>query len=229
MSEGTPEGGRQTKKTVRILIVDDHPIVREGLAARIGRQGDLQVCGEAEDVAGALELVKTAKPDLVIVDLSLKSGQGLDLIKKISLRAPDTKMLVSSMYDESLYAERALRAGALGYINKQEMSDKIIDAIRHVMEGKIFLSPRMTERLLQRAVGTTPQITPSPVESLSDRELEIFKMIGKGKTTRQIAGELHLSVKTVETQRENIKGKLSLTSSAELSREAVQWVMENGA
>jgi DNA-binding NarL/FixJ family response regulator len=138
-------------------------------------------------------------------------------------------MLVSSMYDESLYAERALRAGALGYVNKQEMSEKIIDAIRCVLDGKIYLSQRMTERLLQRAVGSTPQLAPSPIESLSDRELEVFKLIGKGRTTRQIAGELHLSVKTVETHRENIKSKLNVPNSVELGREAVQWVMENGS
>ena len=219
----------EARKTVKVLIVDDHPIVREGLAARIARQPDMTVCGEAEDVADALELVKTTQPDLIIVDLSLKSGQGIDLIKKVKARSEDTKMLVSSMYDESLYAERALRAGALGYINKQEMSDKIVDAIRQVMDGKIYLSPPMTERLLQRAVGSAPELIASPIESLSDRELEIFKMIGTGKTTRLIAGELHLSVKTVETHRENIKAKLDIPNSAELSREAVQWVMENGA
>jgi DNA-binding NarL/FixJ family response regulator len=226
MTETKASDGR---KIVKILIVDDHPIVREGLVARIIRQPDLTVCGEAEDVAGALELVRTAKPDLVIVDLSLKSSQGLDLIKKVAASAPSIKMLVSSMYDESLYAERALRAGAMGYVNKQEMSEKILDAIRCVLDGKIYLSPVMTERLLQRAVGSGSQIAPSPVESLSDRELEVFKMIGKGRTTRQIAAELHLSVKTIETHRENIKGKLNVPNSIELSREAVQWVMENGA
>ena len=209
--------------------MDDHPIVREGLAARIARQPDLSVCGEAEDVADALELVKTTRPDLVIVDLSLKSGQGLDLIKRIPACSENTKTLVSSMYDESLYAERALRAGALGYVNKQEMSEKIIEAIRHVLTGKIYLSPTMTERLLHRAVGSPPQLAQSPIETLSDRELEIFKMIGQGKTTRQIAGDLHLSIKTVETHRENIKSKLNILNAAELSRAAVQWVMENGA
>jgi DNA-binding NarL/FixJ family response regulator len=132
------------------------------------------------------------------------------------------------MYDESLYAERVLRAGALGYINKQELSEKIIDAIRDVLAGKIYLSKNMTERLLQRAVGSPPQLIQAPIDALSNRELEIFKMIGKGMTTRQIAGELHLSIKTVETHRENIKGKLDLPNSAELAREAVQWVMENG-
>ena len=137
-------------------------------------------------------------------------------------------MLVSSMYDESLYAERSLRAGALGYINKHEMSEKIVDAIRQVMQGKFYLSAHMRERLLQRVVGAAPQLVESPIESLSDRELEIFKMVGAGKTTRQIAAELYLSVKTVETHRENIKAKLDIPNSAELSREAVQWVMENG-
>jgi DNA-binding NarL/FixJ family response regulator len=214
---------------VKILIVDDHPIVREGLAARINRQPDLTVVGEAEDVADALELVKSTKPDLVVVDLSLKSGQGLDLIKKINATTDKIKTLVSSMYDESLYAERALRAGALGYVNKQEMSEKIIEAIRMVLAGKIYLSPVMTERLLHRAVGVPPELARNPVETLSDRELEIFRMIGNGKTTRQIAGELHLSVKTVETHRENIKGKLNIVNGAELGREAVRWVMENGA
>jgi len=216
------------QKTARIVIVDDHPIVREGLAGRINRAEGLEVCGEAEDVADALEIVKTENPDLVVVDLSLKSGQGLDLIKKIKARGMDTKILVSSMYDESLYAERVLRAGALGYVNKQELSEKIIDAIREVLAGKIYLSKHMTERLLQRAVGSPPQLVQSPIDALSNRELEIFKMIGKGMTTRMIAGELHLSIKTVETHRENIKGKLNLPNSAELAREAVQWVMENG-
>jgi DNA-binding NarL/FixJ family response regulator len=217
-----------SKRMARILIVDDHPIVREGLAARVAREADLEVCGEAEDIADALEKVEAMRPDLVIVDLSLKSGQGLDLIKKIKARFGDTKMLVSSMYDESLYAERTLRAGAMGYINKQEVAEKVIDAIRQVMAGKIYLSTHMTEKLLQRAVGTAGELPKSPIETLSDRELEVFKMIGNGMTTRHIAGDLHLSIKTVETHRENIKGKLNLPNSAELSREAVQWVMENG-
>lgn len=213
---------------IKVLIVDDHPIVREGLAARIAREPDMRVCGEAEDVLPALELVKAERPDLVVVDLSLKTGQGLELIKRIQSCAPQTKTLVSSMYDESLYAERALRAGAAGYVNKGEMSEKIIEAIREVLQGRIFLSPAMTERLLYRAVGSPPELVQSPIESLSDRELEIFKLIGQGKTTRAIAGELHLSIKTIETHRENIKTKLHLPNAAELSRAAVQWVMENG-
>ncbi len=220
---------QQGQRAVKILIVDDHPLVREGLAARIARQPDLEVCGEAEDVNDAFEIVKASNPDLVIVDLSLKTGQGLELIKKIKARNEHTKMLVSSMYDESLYAERALRAGASGYINKQEVSEKVIDAIRQVLAGKMYLSAKMTERLLHRAVGSPPQLVQSPIETLSDRELEVFKMIGKGLTTRQIANDLHLSVKTVETHRENIKAKLDIPNSAELGRQAVQWVMENGS
>ncbi len=216
------------RKRVQILIVDDHPIVREGIVARIAGQPDLQVCGEAEDIADALELMKNTEPDLVIVDLSLKSGQGIDLIKKIKARWVNTKMLVSSMYDELLYAERSLRAGAMGYINKQEMSEKLIEGIRQVLKGKIYLSPHMTERLLQRAVGTAQLLIQSPIENLSNRELEVFKLIGKGMTTRQIANGMHLSVKTVETHRENIKSKLDIPNGAELGRSAVQWVMENG-
>ncbi|MBI2807513.1 MAG: response regulator transcription factor [Planctomycetes bacterium] len=217
-----------TKPKIKILIVDDHPIVREGLAARLGREPDLDVCGEAEDVADALEKVKNCQPDLVIIDLSLKSSQGLDLIKRINASSPSTRTLVSSMFDESLYAERALRAGAQGYVNKQEMSEKIVDAIRQVLDGKIYLSSPMTERLLQRAVGAPPELSKSTTDILSDRELEIFRFIGQGKTTRQIAGDLHLSIKTIETHRENIKSKLNIGNAAELSREAVRWVMENG-
>jgi DNA-binding NarL/FixJ family response regulator len=209
---------------IRVLIVDDHPLVREGLAARIQRESDLTVCGEAEDISHTLALVKSTHPDLVIVDLSLKSGQGLELIKRIPSCSENTKTLVCSMYNESLYAERALHAGALGYINKQEMSEKIIEAIRHVLQGKIYLSPCMTARLLQQAIGSSPQRIRSPVEALSDRELEIFKLIGQGKTARQIADELHLSVKTIDTHRENIKKKLHLRNATELSCEAIQWV-----
>ena len=225
----TSNHSNQSRKTVKILIVDDHPLVREGLAARLAQEPDLVVCGEADDVGDALELVKTTQPDVIVVDLSLKSGQGLDLIKKVKARFENTKMLVSSMYDESLYAERALHAGAVGYINKQEVSDKIVEAIRQVMNGKLYLSATMTERLLQRAVGGSPQIARSPMEDLSDRELEVFKLIGAGKTTRHIAGELHISVKTVESHRENLKTKLDLANGTELGRAAVQWVIESGA
>jgi DNA-binding NarL/FixJ family response regulator len=217
-----------TETKYKILIVDDHPLVREGLASRITRQPDMEICGEAADVNEALALVKTTNPDLVIVDLSLRLSHGTDLIKQVKARGEGTKMLVSSMYDESLYAERVLRAGAMGYINKQEMPEKVIEAIRQVLAGKVYLSPSMTDRLLSRAIGKTGEIERSPIEKLSNRELEIFRLIGRGLTTRQIAKDLHLSVKTVETHRENIKSKLSVSNSAELSRQAVQWVLENG-
>ena len=216
-----------TKKAFRILIVDDHPMVREGLIARISRHSDLEVCGEAADIPEALVQLKEAIPDLVIVDISLKAGSGIDLIKQIKAQHEGTKMLVASMYDESLYAERALRAGAMGYINKQEMAEKVILAIRRVLSGKMYLSPQMTDRILHRALGGG-DAEGSPVGSLSDRELEIFGLIGQGRTTREIAGELHLSIKTVETHRENIKAKLNVKNSAELGRHAVQWVLENG-
>jgi DNA-binding NarL/FixJ family response regulator len=220
--------GKGATIKAKILIVDDHPIVREGLTARLNRQPDLEVCGEAEDVAEALEQVKKLSPDLVLVDLSLKSGEGLDLIKRIKARSSTTKMLVSSVYDETLYAERALHAGASGYINKQEITDKLIEAIRQVLSGKVYLSTKMVESLLQRAVGQMPQPGKSLVEALTNRELEIFRKIGQGMTTRQIAKHLHLSVKTVESHREHIKEKLHLHNTAELAREAIRWVLENG-
>jgi DNA-binding NarL/FixJ family response regulator len=211
----------------KILIVDDHPLVREGLAGRIARHPQLSVCGEAADPAEALEQVKLTQPDLVIIDLALKNGHGLNLIKEIKSRFPRVKMLVSSMYDEGLYAERCLRAGALGYIHKQEMSDKVLEAIHQVLSGRVYLSAAMTERLVHLNVGGWKDAGRSPVERLSDRELQVFEMIGKGLTTRQIATKLFVSVKTVETHRENIKSKLNLETSAELSRHAVRWALEN--
>jgi DNA-binding NarL/FixJ family response regulator len=218
------------KKPAKILIVDDHPLVREGLAVRIASQPDLKVCGEAADVAEAMERVKATAPDLVIIDLSLKSGHGLDLIKQIRAQYDQVKMLVASMYDESMFAERVLNAGALGYINKQEMPERILDAIRQVLLGKVYLSASMTERILHRlAAAPAPlEVGASPVTSLSNRELEVFELIGRGVKTSQIASRLHLSVKTIETHREKIKVKLNVKTSAELSRYAVQWVLENG-
>ncbi|MBI1850262.1 MAG: response regulator transcription factor [Planctomycetes bacterium] len=211
----------------RILIVDDHPLVRDGLAGRISKQPDLEVCGEAADVPGALRLVASTKPDLAIIDISLKGGDGLDLIKQVRARKFETKMLVASMYDEILYAERALRAGAMGYINKQELPEDMIDAIRQVLAGQIYLSAQMRNRLLQRTVGRGPVAIRSPIESLTDRELEIFQLIGRALTTRQIAEKLHLSIKTIETHRERLKMKLKAKNAAELSRQAVAWTIEN--
>lgn len=219
----------QTKKRARILIVDDHPAVREALASRIGRQADLEVCGEAADMTEALRLVANTQPDLAVVDISLKTGSGIDLIKRIKDRNDHVLMLVWSMHSESLYAERALRAGALGYINKDQATDKIIDAIRRVLEGKVYLSDTMAEKMLHRAVGgDRKEVTRSPLDALADRELEVFRLIGLGVKTAEIAERLHLSVKTVETYRDRIRQKLDLSDGTELAHYATQWVLGNG-
>lgn len=212
----------------RVLIVDDHPAVREALALRISRQPDLEICGEAADMAEAIQVFDATQPDVLVVDLSLRSGSGLDLIKRLKDRDASVRILVWSMHSESLYARRVLQAGALGYINKDQATDRIVEAIRRVLEGKVWLSDTMTEILLQRAVGANTQaLDVSPVDALSDRELEVFCLIGEGLKTATIAERLHLSVKTVETYRDRIRTKLNLTSGADLARAAAQWVLEN--
>ena len=216
-----------TPAPVKILIVDDHPSVREGLALRISLHADLEVCGEAESEDQAVALVKQLKPDLVLVDISLKSGHGLELIKRIRSLDPTVKMLVISGFQESLYAERACRAGAMGYLNKQESSERMIEAIRTVLGGERFLSPEISRRLISQALGSSDE-KKTPIEQLTDRELEIFRMIGEGLSTGLIANRLFLSTHTIDTHRENIKRKLTLNSAAELSRAAVQWFLENG-
>lgn len=220
---------RKPKKLNRILIVDDHPAVREALALKIGRQPDLEVCGEAADMTEALRLVADTQPDLAVVDISLKTGSGIDLIKRIKDRNASVQMLVWSMHSESLYAERALRAGALGYINKDQATDKIIEAIWRVLEGKVYLSDEMAEKMLHRAVGgARKESTRSPLDALADRELEVFRLIGQGVKTAEIAERLHLSVKTIETYRDRIRQKLDLSHGTELAHYATQWVLENG-
>lgn len=210
----------------RILIVDDHPMVREGLRLRMSTQPDLQVCGEAETEQQALVLVQEFNPDLVLIDISLKTGHGIDLVKQIKSRHPTVKMLVISGFQESLYAERALHAGALGYLNKQESNDKVLIAIRTVLAGQHYFSPEITQRLIKQALGT-PLEKKTSIESLTDRELEIFRMIGQGLTSGAIANSLFLSTHTIDTHRENIKRKLNLKNAGELTRAAVQWVLEN--
>ncbi|MBM3272863.1 response regulator transcription factor [Candidatus Kaiserbacteria bacterium] len=212
---------------VRILIVDDHPSVREGLALRISLDSDLEVCGEAESEDQALELVKQTSPELVLVDISLKSGHGIELIKRIRSLDPAIKMLVITGFQESLYAERAFRAGALGYLNKQESNEKMIEAIRTVLAGERFISPEISRRLINQALGAS-DVTKTPIERLTDRELEIFRMIGEGLTTSAIANRLFLSTHTIDTHRENIKRKLGAKNAGELNRQAVQWLLENG-
>jgi len=182
------------------------------------------VCGQAEDAYDAMEAIKTLKPDLVIVDISLKEKSGIEVIKDIKSRYPTLTVLILSMHDESLYAERALRAGAKGYIMKQEATEKVITAIRKVLSGQVYVSNRMAARMVGKFVGGGPDVGASEIDRLSDRELEVFCLIGQGHGTREIAEKLHLSVKTIETYRAHIKEKLNLTSAAELLRYAIRWV-----
>jgi len=216
--------GRLRKR--RILIVDDHPIIHRGLAEVIAREPDMEVCGGADNVVDALKQVEATRPDLVVVDVTLKDSNGIELIGEIASRSQDTKTVVWSMFDEKIFAERAIRAGAMGYINKKEPIERLVVAIREVLSGNFCLSPGMTNRLLQRASGSKP-MDEDPVRRLSNRELEVFEMIGQGLTTKQIAHKLDLSPKTVEAHRENVKAKLELKNSGELSRRAVLWVLEN--
>jgi DNA-binding NarL/FixJ family response regulator len=217
------------KRVARVLIVDDHPAVREALTIRLSREPDLEVCGEAADVTAALQVLEATHPDVAVIDISLQGGDGIDLIKRIRVRNDSVRLLVWSMYSESLCAERALRAGALGYINKGQATDQIIVAIRRVLDGKVYLSEAMSERLLHRVVGDgTESIVGSPVETLSDRELEVFRLIGQGMKNQEMASQLHLSTKTVETYRDRIRMKLNLRTSVELGRYALLWILENG-
>jgi DNA-binding NarL/FixJ family response regulator len=215
-------------QTARILVVDDHPLVREGLATRIAHQQDMEVCGEADSLNEALAQVKATSPNLVIIDIRLTDSHGIDLIKEIHSRWPGVKMLVVSAYDESLYAERALRAGADGYINKRELQDNVIVALRTVLDGRCYLSPRMTQQLVGQAIGSKNSRDHDPITRLSDREMEVFQLIGRGKTSSEIAQQLHLSAHTIDTHREKIRHKLGLKNSVKLMHKAVQWVLENG-
>ncbi|MHC4564973.1 MAG: response regulator [Planctomycetota bacterium] len=206
----------EIENKTRILIVDDHPIVRQGLAELVNHESDLVVCGQAEDSHEAIKAIKDLSPTMAIIDISLKETSGLELIKDIHSQCPDLPVLALSMHDEMLYAERALRAGAMGYIMKQEATENVIVAVRRILGGEIYVSNRMAARMVRKLV--TGQIEPSTsqVESLSDRELEVFHLIGKGHGTRQISERLHLSVKTIETYRAHIKEKLNLADAAEL-------------
>jgi len=220
---------KASKPAARVLIVDDHPAVREALTIRIAAQPDLVVCGEAADPTEALRLAAATDPDVAVIDIALRTGNGIDLIKRLKARSDKFRAIVWSMYSEDLYAERALRAGAMGYINKEHATSEIIDAIRQVLDGKVYLSPAMTEKLLKRAIGHLGQDSGrAPIDTLSDRELDVFRLIGQGRKTQEIADQLHLSVKTVETYRDRIREKLDLKDGSELARCAVQWVLEKG-
>lgn len=208
----------------RIAIVDDHPLVRDQLRAVVESEEDLRICGEAEDGTRALDVIKSTEPDLVIIDLTLKGFPGgFDLIKEIRLRYPRLSMLIVSMHDESLYAERAIRAGARGYITKQEATRKILHAIRQVCSGEIYLSEKMAAKVLTKLAGERAAHGQSSIERLTNRELQVFALIGHGRSTRQIADELHLDMKTIETYRARIKVKLNIKDATELLQQAILW------
>jgi DNA-binding NarL/FixJ family response regulator len=206
----------------KVFLVDDHPIVRQGLALFIDREPDLLVCGEADGATSALQAIREAAPDFVVLDISLDGPDGLELLKTLRLRYPNLPVLVLSMHDEAVYAERALRAGANGYIMKQEATEKVLTAIRHILGGDVYLSDRLTKRMLQQFVNGA--VSPrDPLAKLSDRELEVYRLIGAGHSTRQIADELHVSTKTVESYQAHIKEKLALRNARELVQHAVEW------
>jgi len=208
----------------RVMIVDDHPIVRQGLAELINRESDLEVCGLAEDAFDAMKAIGRHTPDLVIADISLRGISGIDLIKDIKSHYPTVKVLALSMHDESLYAERAMRAGAKGYIMKQEATENVVTAIRKVLSRELYVSDRMAKKMMAKLVSGGNDLTQTPIDNLSDRELEVFLLIGQGYATRQISEQLHLSVKTIEAYRSHIKQKLSLGDSSELLQYAIRWV-----
>ncbi len=225
----TPMTKRQAEWTphkLKVFLVDDHPIVRQGLAQMINREPDLTVCGEAQEAASALQAISTERPDILIVDISLVGPDGLELVKNIRLRHSSLPVLILSMHDESIYAERALRAGANGYIMKHEAAERVLVAIRQVLNHEIYVSERVASRMLHHYITGSPAAGQSPLADLSDRELEVFRLIGEGHSTRAIAEELHLSVKTVESHQAHIKDKLSLKNGRELVQHAIQWAMK---
>ena len=213
------------KKTV--FVVDDHPLLRQGLAMMINREPDLVVCGEAEEAHAAMRAISAFMPDILIADISLNGPDGLDLLKNLRLLYPDLTVLILSMHDESIYAERALRARANGYIMKQEATEKVLVAVRRILDGEIYLSSRMSNKLLLQYMSGKTAETDSRLAALSDRELEVFRMIGEGLGTRQIAEALHLSMKTVESYQAHLKEKLSLRTGRELMQHAIQWKLND--
>ncbi|HTQ40403.1 MAG TPA: response regulator transcription factor [Pirellulales bacterium] len=212
----------------RILIVDDHPIVREGLAIQISTQPDLEICGEAVDITGALSVLETTHPNVAIIDISLKNCNGVDLIQRIKHRNPDVRILVWSMYPENIYAERALRAGAHGYLNKAQPTQHVLEAIRTVLSGKVYVSGEVANEILHAVVGDQVK-SRSPIEQLSNRELQAFELMGQGLTTDAIANKMHVSRKTVDTYRSRIKEKLGTETIPELIQRAVRWVLERSS
>jgi DNA-binding NarL/FixJ family response regulator len=220
---------RKNAAKKRILLVDDHPMTREGLAQLIGNQPDLEVCGEAGNAFEALEKIALLKPDVVLSDITLPGKSGLELIKDIQAMHPSVLVLVISMHDEALYVERVLRAGGRGYIMKQEGGKKIAEAIRQVLDGHIHVSEKMSAKILEVFSGRRPNAAASPIEKLTDRQFEVFQLIGQGLETKRMADKLHLSAKTIEVHRANIRAKLKLNSMSELIHYAVRWVESQDA
>ncbi|HEV3276515.1 MAG TPA: response regulator transcription factor [Terriglobia bacterium] len=219
---------RETSPVTRkrkVFVVDDHPIVRQGLAQLINREPDLVVCGEAGDSHSARQAITTVKPDILVLDISLSGPDGIELLKTIRQREPGLPVLVLSMHDESIYAERALRAGANGYIMKQEAAEKVLMAVRRILDREVYVSERVANKMLHQHIGRSTTVTQSPLDDLTDRELEVFRLIGHGYGTRQIAEELYLSVKTVESYQAHIKEKMAFHSARELVQHAIQWVI----
>ncbi|QXD33421.1 MAG: DNA-binding response regulator [Verrucomicrobia bacterium TMED71] len=210
--------------TTRIYIVDDHPLVRQGLSQIVASEADMEICGEAEDSPAAIRGVGEANPDAIIVDISLKGANGIELIKNLKAIHDDIPILVFSMHDETIYAQRALRAGAKAYVMKKESPSKVIDAIRKIIQGEIYVSPSVADQVLHQIVNGPGNVSTSPVDRLTDRELEVVQLIGRGLSSREVAESLHLSVKTIESHRAHVKEKLSLRNATELVQFSVQWV-----
>jgi DNA-binding NarL/FixJ family response regulator len=227
MAETTKGNGFVGTDKKTVFVVDDHPLLRQGLAMMINQETDLMVCGEAEDAPTAMKAIASFKPDILIADISMNGPDGLDLLKNLRMLYPDLPVLVLSMHDESIYAERALRARANGYIMKQEATEKVLVAIRRILDGEIYLSSRMANKLLQQYMSGQTVETDSRLAALSDRELEVFRLIGEGLGTRQIAEALHLSMKTVESYQAHLKEKLSLRTGRELMQHAIQWKLND--
>ncbi len=218
------EDQNRSAKKKKVLVVDDHPIIREGLTDMINKEDDVMVCGCAQNISETMAAIKKLKPDIVTVDISLGEDSGLELIKDIKIQFPSLAILALSMHKEHFYAERALRAGAKGYITKQEATKKVVMAIRTVLGGRLYLSEEIKEKVLYKLVSDTKSdAVGSPIDRLTDRELEVFSLLGQGKGSRQIAEQLHLSIKTIETYRSRIKEKLNLTGASELLQRAFQW------
>jgi len=223
-TEATP-----TTAAVQVLLVEDHPMFRERLATIIAKRGDMAVCGEADNARDALELAESLRPNIAIVDITLRGSNGLDFLKDLKAREIDLPVLVLSMHDEAIYAERVLRAGARGYITKYEASSEVMVAIDQVLTGEVYLSKQMTSRMLGRFAVGKKASDPSDVSALTDRELDVFQRIGRGETARDIATALHVGVTTVDTYRARIKEKLALKNGNELQRRAMEWARENPA